>query len=192
MNPAGQAALAAEALTAQEKALETAIRSSRDIIRKTKTAIHGLHNGRRDAELIDSISSDLASLVEAVIDHPRILYGPHVEDAMAEFAETVIYDYSLRGAELPTYVELDVTPSAWVMGLADAVGELRRDLLTALMEGRTDDAFAIFHTMEEISDVLMEFDVKDSVAPVRRKQDICRSLMEKSRSELATARIMKH
>ena len=185
-----QAKSAAEALRSEEEAAELALSRSRAIIRKTKTAIHGLHNGRRDAELIDSISSDLAGLVEALEGHPRLQYGPQVEDAMMEFAETVIYDYALLGRDIPAYTDLDVTPSAWVSGLGDAVGELRRDMLTALTEGDFERARTIFSTMERLSDDLMSFDVKDSVAPVRRKQDICRGLMDKSRGEIATAGIM--
>jgi translin len=36
----------------------------------------------------------------------------------------------------------------------------------------------------------MTFDIKDSVAPLRRKQDIARGIMERSRTDLATAKIM--
>ena len=45
--------------------------------------------------------------------------------------------------------------------------------------------------METLSDSLMDFDVKDSVVPLRRKQDICRGIMEKSRGEMAAARVMR-
>jgi len=183
--------MAMEALTAEERALDTAFNGGRDIIRKTKRAISGIHNGRRDPELIDSISSDLAGLCEAVEGFPRVLFGTYIEDAMAEFAETVIYDRSLLGEPVPDYMELSVSPSAWVMGLADSVGELRRDMLSRLMDGDADGARRIFATMEGLSEMLMGFDVKDSVVPVRRKQDICRGIMEKSRGDLAAAKIMK-
>ena len=183
--------MAAEALAAEERAQETAFNGSRDIVRKTKHAIHGIHIGRRDAELIDSISSDLARLIEALMPFPKVVYGPHVEAAMAEFAETVIYDRALLGEEIPSFVDLDVTPAAWVMGLADAVGELRRDMLGRLMDDDTDGAYAIFSVMETLSDSLMDFDVKDSVVPLRRKQDVCRGIMEKSRGEMAAARVMR-
>ena len=183
--------MAAEALAAEERAYERAFAGSRAIIRKTKQAIHGIHSGRRDAELIDSISSDLAGLIDALSGFPRVIYGTHMEDAMAEFAETVVYDRSLRGEDIPSFLDLDITPSAWVMGLADAVGELRRDMLDRLMADDLEGASSVFSSMEALSDTLMGFDVKDSVAPVRRKQDICRSIMEKSRGELATAKVMR-
>lgn len=185
-----QASAAAIALREQEEAYERTFVQSRAIIRKTKTAMHGIHLGHRDAELIDSISSDLARMMEDASGFPTVLYGPHAEDAMSEFAETVIYDCSLRGEDPPSYDDLDVTPAGWVNGLADSIGELRRDMLTALMEDRLPDASAIFSSMEMLSDALMGFDVKDSVAPLRRKQDIARGIMDRSRQDLATAKIM--
>lgn len=182
---------AEQALAAEEEATNLAFNLSRKIIRKTKTAIHGIHAGQRDPELIDSISSDLAGLVEAVAGYPKLVYGTDVESAMMEFAETVIYDYALRGEEIPSYRVLEITPAAWVLGLADSIGELRRDMLDRLMKGNLPEATRIFSKMEEICDVLMTLDIKDSVVPVRRKQDIARGIMDRSRTDITTASMMK-
>lgn len=180
-------AAVADALDREETAYSAAEVQTRKIIRKTKKAIHGIHLGQRDPELIDSIAADLASLTESVSRIPRVLWGPAIEGAMSEFAETVLYDQALRGEDLISYDELDVTPSAWACGLADAVGELRRDLLSAISAGDLERAGTIFETMEEMSDALMELDVRDTVAPVRRKQDICRGIMDRSRGDFTTA-----
>jgi translin len=182
---------AEQALAAEEEATNLAFSLSRKIIRKTKTAIHGIHAGQRDPELIDSISSDLAGLIEAVSGYPKLVYGADVESAMMEFAETVIYDYALRGEEIPSYRILEITPAAWVLGLADSIGELRRDMLDRLMKGDLQEATRIFSKMEELCDVLMTLDIKDSVAPVRRKQDIARGIMDRSRTDITTASMMK-
>ena len=182
---------AEQALAAEEEATNLAFNLSRKIIRKTKTAIHGIHAGQRDPELIDSISSDLAGLVEAVAGYPKLVYGTDVESAMMEFAETVIYDYALRGEEIPSYRVLEITPAAWVLGLADSIGELRRDMLDRLMKGNLPEATRIFSKMEELCDVLMTLDIKDSVVPVRRKQDIARGIMDRSRTDITTASMMK-
>ena len=182
---------AEQALAAEEEATNLAFSLSRKIIRKTKTAIHGIHAGQRDPELIDSISSDLAGLIEAVSGYPKLVYGADVESAMMEFAETVIYDYALRGEEIPSYRVLEITPAAWVLGLADSIGELRRDMLDRLMKGDLQEATRIFSKMEELCDVLMTLDIKDSVAPVRRKQDIARGIMDRSRTDITTALMMK-
>ena len=114
-----------------------------------------------------------------------------VESAMMEFAETVIYDYALRGEEIPSYRVLEITPAAWVLGLADSIGELRRDMLDRLMKGNLPEATRIFSKMEELCDVLMTLDIKDSVVPVRRKQDIARGIMDRSRTDITTASMMK-
>ena len=182
---------AEQALAAEEEAANLAFNLSRKIVRKTKTAIHGIHAGQRDPELIDSISSDLAGLVEAVAGYPKLVYGADVESAMMEFAETVIYDYALRGEEIPSYRVLEITPAAWVLGLADSIGELRRDMLDRLMKGDLPEATRIFSKMEELCDVLMTLDIKDSVVPVRRKQDIARGIMDRSRTDITTASMMK-
>ena len=182
---------AEQALAAEEEATNLAFSLSRKIIRKTKTAIHGIHAGQRDPELIDSISSDLAGLIEAVSGYPKLVYGADVESAMMEFAETVIYDYALRGEEIPSYRVLEITPAAWVLGLADSIGELRRDMLDRLMKGDLQEATRIFSNMEELCDALMTLDIKDSVAPVRRKQDIARGIMDRSRTDITTASMMK-
>ena len=182
---------AEQALAAEEEATNLAFNLSRKIIRKTKTAIHGIHAGQRDPELIDSISSDLAGLVEAIAGYPKLVYGADVESAMMEFAETVIYDYALRGEEIPSYRVLEITPAAWVLGLADSIGELRRDMLDRLMKGNLPEATRIFSKMEELCDVLMTLDIKDSVVPVRRKQDIARGIMDRSRTDITTASMMK-
>ena len=182
---------AEQALAAEEEATNLAFSLSRKIIRKTKTAIHGIHAGQRDPELIDSISSDLAGLIEAVSGYPKLVYGADVESAMMEFAETVIYDYALRGEEIPSYRVLEITPAAWVLGLADSIGELRRDMLDRLMKGDLQEATRIFSKMEELCDALMTLDIKDSVAPVRRKQDIARGIMDRSRTDITTASMMK-
>ena len=178
------------ALSDEERASDLAFEQSRKIIRKTTKAIHGLHLGQRDPELIDSISSDIAGLVEALAGYPRLVFGADVSSAMMEFAETVLYDYSLQGKELPTYADLEITPAAWAMGLADCIGELRRDMLTALVNDDLKRAEELFTTMDELCDALMTFDIKDSVAPLRRKQDIARGIMDRSRTDLATAKIM--
>ena len=182
---------AEQALAAEEEAANLAFNLSRKIIRKTKTVIHGIHAGQRDPELIDSISSDLAGLVEAVAGYPKLVYGADVESAMMEFAETVIYDYALRGEEIPSYRVLEITPAAWVLGLADSIGELRRDMLDRLMKGNLPEATRIFSKMEGLCDVLMTLDIKDSVVPVRRKQDIARGIMDRSRTDITTASMMK-
>ena len=73
------------------------------------------------------------------------------------------------------------------MGLADTIGELRRMILKYLIDGRVDDARMLFERMETVGDDVLGFDVPDAVAPIRRKQDVARSIIEKTRSDITNA-----
>jgi translin len=77
------------------------------------------------------------------------------------------------------------------MGLADTIGEIRRVIVGCLMNGDTDRAKALFAAMEEISEELLMMDVPDAVVPLRRKQDIARGIMDKTRSDMLGATVRR-
>ncbi|MDD3233274.1 MAG: RNA-binding protein [Candidatus Methanomethylophilus sp.] len=173
----------------QEQTAATAALLSRKIIRKTKNAIHSIHVDARNGALFAALPSDLAELTAAVQKYPPVRYSAAVQNAMMEVTEAVLFDRTVRGEPLPSYLELGVTPTAWVMGLGDSIGELRRVLLKDLMAGDTADARRIFSAMDSMADALLSFDVPDGIAPIRRKQDIARGVIEKSRTDLTNALI---
>jgi translin len=108
-----------------------------------------------------------------------------VEDAMQELAEAAIMVSIASEDDLPTPEELGVPMSSYLMGLADSIGELRRFALDALKEGRMEDALRYLEMMEDMYQVIMRFDFPDALVAIRRKQDIARSLVEKTRGEVA-------
>lgn len=58
------------------------------------------------------------------------------------------------------------------------------------MSGDIERAINVYRMMEEVTDGLLMFDVPDAVAPMRRKQDIARGVMERTRSDIAIAVVM--
>ena len=62
--------------------------------------------------------------------------------------------------------------------------------MTKLMDGDLEGARDVFSELESIHEQVMLLDVPDAVAPVRRKQDIARGIMDKTRSDMTTASIM--
>lgn len=176
-----------ERLGDTESARNTAIAGSRAVIRSTKAVIHSIHLGKPDMEAVGTMDRLMADLISSVRNSPEILCGPAAEDAMMEFAEARLFLAVYGKKELPSYQVLGISPKAWAMGLCDVLGEMRRLLLTHLMSSDLGKAKDLFSDMEEISDAIMLFDVPDAVAPIRRKQDIARGIMEKTRSDLATA-----
>jgi len=169
---------------------ERSISSSRSVIRKTKRAIHDMHLRSDHSAALGSAVSEFNDLYHCIKSEPEILLSGPVADAMMELSEACILSSVVIGEGLPSYASLNVTPQAWVMGLADSLGELRRMLLDDLMNGRTDDAKNVFAQMEEVCEAVMTFDVPDAILPIRRKQDIARSVMERTRTDITNALLM--
>jgi len=180
----------AASFAAQEQARNLAIDRSRKIIRMTKAAIHAIHEDRRDPQALPALQIELDTLVATLRNTPGALEDPAVGDAMMEYAETALFDNAVLGEPLPSCQELNITPAAWTLGLGDSIGELRRILLRDLMTGNLAAAQSVFGRMEEMGDALLSLDVPDAIAPIRRKQDLARGIIEKSRTDLATALVM--
>ena len=179
-----------EKMTQIEKARNLAISDSRNIIRSTKRVIHSIHIGKKDEEEIEIMTSLMSQMLSSLRNEPDILYGNAVEDAMMEYSEALLLCAVVDGEKLPSYKDLKITPQAWAMGLADCLGEMRRILLKDLMNSDIKTAEKIFLQMEEISDVIMMFDVPDAILPIRRKQDITRGIIERTRSDITNAIVM--
>ena len=180
---------ASEALGRIEKERELAISRSRAVIRQSKRVIHAVHTGEDASEHMRALDAALDEMFST--DMPEILfYGP-VQDAMGEYAEAVSLYSVIASRTIPSASEMGVSAASWVMGIADCVGELRRVVERDLMDGDLDSARKAFGFMEEISDQLMSLDVPDAVAPIRRKQDMARGIMDRTRSDLAIATVMR-
>ena len=166
---------------------EIAIKSSRAIIRLSGSVVHSVHKKERVDEAMAEAMDEAQRLRSLLEDHPDIWNSGLVEDAMQELAEAAIIIAIARSEDLPTPEELGVPMTSYLLGLADAIGELRRFCLEALREGQMEAAIRNLEMMEEMFQVLMRFDYPDALVSIRRKQDIARSLLEKTRGEVAVA-----
>ncbi len=177
------------AMDAAEELRERSFRDSREIIRESKKAINSIHRGQDPAPFLEECrrrnDGMLAYLGDAASQRGA------VEDAMMELAEAFLLDAILNDAPLPDPEALNISDRAWIMGLADVPGELRRRCLDLLRDGRVDDADAILQRMEDVHEALMRFDHPDAVLPVRRKQDVSRSVVERTRGDVANALVSR-
>ena len=55
------------------------------------------------------------------------------------------------------------------------------------MDTDIDEAKYLFSIMDELCEGLLVFDVPDAILPIRRKQDIARGIIERTRSDLLNA-----
>ncbi len=177
---------AAEALAETEVAREEAIRHSRSVIRLSKNVMHAIHTDADPGEQLGKMRCELSSMVAACSDPAVLMCGP-VQDGMAEYAEAEIMCALASGSPVQDYRELRISPSAWVLGLCDCEGEMRRLVVSRLMDGDYAEAKAAFARMEALHEIIMGFDIPDGVAQVRRKQDIARGVMDRTRSDMLNA-----
>jgi len=171
---------------------ERSISLSRAVIRMTKRAIHAIHSREEHGEILNDAVSEYNKLYTMIENEPEILFSGPVADAMMELSEACILSSVVSEREMPSYSSLGITPQAWVLGLADCLGELRRIMLDHLMNGDIGTAKDVFGKMDVICEAVMSFDVPDAILPVRRKQDIARSIMERTRTDITNALLMNN
>lgn len=179
---------AADELGRIEADRDLALARSRKVIRLSKRVIHGIHTGSAVEDDVAGLEAAMAELMSA--EAPEVRGSSLVQDAAMEYAEAMLLLSLVTSGRVPSHSDLGISAAAWVLGLADCVGELRRILTRDLMDGEVGSARATLEMMEGISGELMLLDVPDAVAPVRRKQDIVRGIMDRTRSDMTIASMM--
>jgi translin len=87
--------------------------------------------------------------------------------------------------KIPSQKELGVPDLAYLLGLLDAVGELKREMYECLRRKDKKGAELYFKLMEEIYDELLTLRFSNAVLPeFRHKQDAARHQIEQARGEL--------
>ena len=186
----GIAERALKALQDAESHRERAIRCSRDIIRETKKMIHSIHVSEDNTKTKKTLLDLVSELRACIGDDPITADIGPADDALAEYAEAMIFDSIVKGEKIPSFDELGIDPRPWVLGLADSLGEVRRVALTSLMSEDVQHAASMFSKMEIIFHAIMMFDIPDPILPIRRKQDIARGVMERTRTDITNAVMM--
>jgi len=173
----------------KDKIREQALRTSREIIIGCRKAIQCIHQDlMKDARgNIKKASTKLQELYGLTEKHPDLHHAGFVENAAQEVVEANCLYNIMKGKELPDPDEIKTTYSSYLMGLCDLVGELRRTALDSIRAGEAKDADDYLTMMEEIYDVIIRFDYPSGLIPIKKKQDMVRNLIERTRGELAVA-----
>jgi translin len=125
-------------------------------------------------------------------EHSDIYYAGFVEHAQQEYSEVTILRSLLTGREqdknIPSPDEIGVEYAAYLNGLGDVTGELRRHILDLIRKESLQEAEKFLEIMESIHAMLMDFDYPDAITRgLRRKTDVSRSLIEKTRGDVINA-----
>lgn len=166
---------------------EIAIKSARVITRLSGSIVHAIHRGE-DTSLMMHEAIDETHRLKSLLDaYPELWHSGLVEGALQELSEATILLALLNERDIPDPDQMGIPCDAYLLGLADTIGELRRFVLEKLREGDAEESAKYLDIMEEIFQILMRFDFPDALISIRRKQDIARSLLEKTRGDVAVA-----
>lgn len=175
---------------AKDRAREESLKLTREAIRFCSSAIRSIHRGelKEALRLMDEAGVALKKVQDLLEDHQDIRYAGFVDGAEQEYAEARIV-YSITTAQsIPTPESIGVQPINYLGGLGDTTGELRRHILDLIREGRPKEGEVFLETMEEIYHLLMLFDYPDALTHgLRRKSDLARSMLERTRGDLTNA-----
>jgi len=176
-----------EAFASKNRAREKALPLCRDSIRFSANAIRAVHRLEFEAarELVGKAGAQVAAAKQSLEGHPDIFHAGFVHDAQKEFAEASITLALIAGHDLPTPQTLDIELPAYLNGMGEAVGELRRHLLDTLRSGDVERCEEWLAAMDEMYSVLVTVDYPDAMTGgLRRTTDNVRGILEKTRGDL--------
>jgi translin len=177
-------------LEVKNAARDRALQQSRTLIRHCANAIRAVHRqelaGARDH--LEEARALAAALRQDLEPYPDLYHAGYTQDALKEFAEANIV-YSLVGGEgLPLPEALGVEYAAYLGGLGEAAGELRRRVLDILRHDRLEEAERLLSLMDDIYALLVTVDFPDAITgSLRRTTDMVRGVVERTRGDLTTS-----
>lgn len=178
------------ALRAKDEAREKIISYSREIIRRSGSAVLSMHkgDGAGAAASLEAAGVALAAAIEACRGQPEFMYTGPLPQAFQEYAEARILEAMMKDSRIPSPGELGVPAEPYATGLADAAGEMRRVALDSLRKDDFGGAERAMAIMEEAYVGLKSLDYPRAVVPnLKRKVDVIRRLVEETRGDVTLA-----
>ena len=177
-----------EEMAARDAAREQALRLSREVIRLSSVSIRAVH--RREFEtargLLEQARAALERINEGPPGAPRS--SGYVHDAEKEFAEGCVTLALVTGETLPEPGDLGVGSAAYLNGVGEVVGELRRYILDAIRRADLAPVEELLADMDDIYGVLVTMDFPDALTGgLRRTTDSVRGILEKTRGDVTLA-----
>jgi translin len=176
-------------------AREVALPAARQATRASANAIRAIHRG--DAEQASRLLEEARTALDrgeaALADHPDVRWAGFLHDAQKEYAEARLTRAMVaKEAELPSPEDLGVTVAAYLNGIAETIGELRRSVLDLLRKGDVARAEELLGIQDEMYHLLITIDYPDAITGnLRRWTDVARGIIEKTRGDLTISLVQK-
>ncbi|MEM0364024.1 MAG: hypothetical protein QXS25_00440 [Candidatus Nitrosocaldus sp.] len=175
-----------EMLKAIEERRERLIKGTRDVVMLCSKAIVNIHASNLN------MAGEQIARAEGIMDELRHIAGeyPNLQiylvGAETELVEAKALYSIVREHRVPIIDALSMTiMKAYLLGLLDCIGELKRQVYDRVREGKSSDALRLFGMMEALYSMLLPFSAYDNIVQgVKRKVDVARILIEDVRAML--------
>ncbi len=170
---------------------EEILRSARRSVRLSSEAIRSLHRKEMlDAQEKINEIREILNHVESLASNPDLTHL--LQTAHQEYAEARLFYLFLENKPLEGPQELGIPIVSYLHSLSDLTGELRRYILDMVRKGVTKECTDLSENaltlMDEIYYQLITLDYPSGLIPgVRRKTDIMRGIIERTRGDLTLA-----
>ena len=164
---------------------------AREVIRYSGETISLSHRLKmEEAKEKYSIALQKLNELKKIIDeYPELLYGD-VGTAFQEIAEASIVISMYFNDKLKTSEDLGIPEIYYILGIADAIGEMRRRVLELLRKDQKEEAENTFKMMEELYELLWGLEYPKATVPgLRQKIDSLRRLIEETHHDLFLAHL---
>ena len=164
---------------------EFLLKNTREVVNLCGRAIISVHSGDVDhgVRQLEQARTQLKRYRKRAAGGLRV----HLAVAEQELTEAACLICVVRGKSIPSAKALGVTDTAYVLGLLDLIGELKRITLEMLRAGRPDEARRIFEIAVGMYDELSGFAIYgNSVRDIRKKIDSARITIDGMRTVITS------
>ncbi len=171
-------------------ARDAALGMSRELIRHCSLAIRATHRAEyaEASQLLTRAREIATQMKTSVATYPDLYFTGYVQDALKELAEAHIVHALITNAALPDPDTLGVDYAAYLNGLGEAAGELRRYALDTIRHDNSERVEQVLDVMDDIYALLVTIDYPDAITGgLRRTTDMVRGVLERTRGDLTVA-----
>lgn len=175
-------------LISYDKAREKLQTLTRNATRLCSWAIVQVHRGKlgEATKTLNEAKSSLDELETLLTSHTELPQFGQVLVAFQEYAEAKLLFHLKKTGKVASLRDIGTSSTAYLLGMLDFVGEMRRMILDALRHGKADEAQNLLSKMEGIYEDLMALDRTSILPNFRRKLDADRRILETTRGDVAT------
>lgn len=163
---------------------------TREVVRLCALSVKETHRGHYDQseELLRNAKQTMEEASTCVSRSEYVSRARLLDAAYQELSEACNLISLMKGEGLVRPEEYRIPTRPYLNGIADCIGELRRAALDCLRNGKISRGEEILSIMEDLFDELNTFDFPSALVPeLRRKCDVARGLIERTRGEVTLA-----